>query len=268
MPFWRRSKQTSENPDRQWLEEIAPRVRAAQAQRQRLLVGQEDLVAQLERLLFRHDPVGLNFGENVDEYRPEVETITLRLPEVTNEADLLRIIHEEFVRWHDIDVAGRPSRYEGIASEIWAVLGEAREPIRAAEKLLPTLAIDGSRFSDLEGFYREVSEHLIPGAEWGRNLDAFNDILRGGFGTPEGGFELRWLNSATSRSALGWPATIARYERLLQTCHPDNRTHVQHLLDEARRHRGQTLFDLIVEIIQNHGPGGDEAGNGVVLLLA
>ena len=51
----------------------------------------------------------------------------------------------------------------------------------------PTLEIDGTRFDTLEGFYDEVSRQLIPRSDWGRNLDAFNDILRGGFGTPEGG---------------------------------------------------------------------------------
>jgi RNAse (barnase) inhibitor barstar len=51
-----------------------------------------------------------------------------------------------------------------------------------------TLHVDGSEFSTLEGFYDHVSLRIVPGAEWGRNLDAFNDILRGGFGTPEEGF--------------------------------------------------------------------------------
>jgi Barstar (barnase inhibitor) len=43
----------------------------------------------------------------------------------------------------------------------------------------PTFEIDGLRFHTLEEFFDEVSEILIPGADWGRNLDAFNDILRG-----------------------------------------------------------------------------------------
>jgi len=50
---------------------------------------------------------------------------------------------------------------------------------------LPTLTIDGQRFSDLSGFYAEVSKYLIPGTLRVSNLDSFNDILRGGFGTPE-----------------------------------------------------------------------------------
>jgi RNAse (barnase) inhibitor barstar len=40
--------------------------------------------------------------------------------------------------------------------------------------------IDGTDFTSLEGFYDAISKELIPSAVWGRNLDAFNDILRGG----------------------------------------------------------------------------------------
>ena len=44
--------------------------------------------------------------------------------------------------------------------------------------LKPAYEIDGSRFSTLEGFYDEISRVLIPGADWGHNLDAFNDCMR------------------------------------------------------------------------------------------
>lgn len=42
----------------------------------------------------------------------------------------------------------------------------------------------------------------------GPKLDAFNDILRGGFGTPEGGFVLRWARSEISRKNLSYPETV------------------------------------------------------------
>jgi RNAse (barnase) inhibitor barstar len=138
------------------------------------------------------------------------------------------------------------------------------EPSQAAK---PVLTIDGAQFSDLEGFYDEVSRNLIPGASWGRNQNAFNDILRGGFGTPEGGFQLRWKNSDQSRERLGWEETIRFVEKKLTTCHPTNRPSVQADLESARRHEGETLFDLIVEIIHDHGPGGPESEDGVLLTL-
>jgi hypothetical protein len=54
---------------------------------------------------------------------------------------------------------------------------------------MKTFEIDGSRFSTLEGFFEEFSAQVIPGATWGKNLNALDDVLRGGFGTPEGGDE-------------------------------------------------------------------------------
>jgi len=45
--------------------------------------------------------------------------------------------------------------------------------------LKPIIEIDGSRFDILNGFWEEISVLLIPGASWGRNFDAFNDILGG-----------------------------------------------------------------------------------------
>ena len=46
--------------------------------------------------------------------------------------------------------------------------------------------LDGARFDDLDGFWDEVERVLIPGKTWGRNLDAFSDVLDGGFGLPAG----------------------------------------------------------------------------------
>jgi hypothetical protein len=51
---------------------------------------------------------------------------------------------------------------------------------------LPVLVIDGSAFSGFDGFAREFSR-LLDNYTWRGNLDAFNDLLRGGFGTPENG---------------------------------------------------------------------------------
>lgn len=90
--------------------------------------------------------------------------------------------------------------------------------------------IDGAKFATLDGFYDEVSRVLIPNAVWGRNLDAFNDILRGGFGTPDDGFVLRWKNHQLSQERL-----------------PE--------------------FDAIVEIIRDHGERGHQGEDNVTLVL-
>ena len=128
--------------------------------------------------------------------------------------------------------------------------------------------IDGSRFSTLEGFYDEISRVLIPGAEWGHDLDAFNDILRGGFGTPDDGFVLRWSNSALSRIHLGYPETVRQLELRLKRCHPANREEVAQCLADAKQGKDDTVFDWLVEAIGVHGNGGREADDGVELILA
>ena len=127
--------------------------------------------------------------------------------------------------------------------------------------------IDGEAFSTLEEFYDVVGHVLIPGARWGRNLDAFNDILRGGFGTPPEGFELVWRNHEISKTRLGYAETVRQLEKRLQRCHPDNQEMVADQLARARGGIGPTVFDWLVEIVRDHGPGGEQAVDGVLLSL-
>lgn len=127
--------------------------------------------------------------------------------------------------------------------------------------------IDGNAFDDLEGFFDEIERSLLT-APWGRNLDAFNDVLRGGFGTPDGGFILRWLHSDRSRSVLGYPATIRYLEEGVRSCHPSNVDYVRAELEATRRGERQVLFEILVAIIRIHGPGGEEASDGVELELS
>ena len=59
--------------------------------------------------------------------------------------------------------------------------------------------------ASLDEFFDEVSRSLIPGSRWGRNLNAFNDVLYGGFGTPAYGFVLIWRNADECKERLGEP---------------------------------------------------------------
>lgn len=128
--------------------------------------------------------------------------------------------------------------------------------------------INGNEFSTLEEFFDVVSRVLIPGTQWGRNLNAFNDILRGGFGTPEEGFVIRWSNSALSRKRLGYPETVRQLERHLMRCDFSNRQGIGEDLERARRNEGSTVFDWLLEIIAIHCQGGNEEEDGVELLIA
>ncbi|MDO8553882.1 MAG: ribonuclease inhibitor [Candidatus Micrarchaeota archaeon] len=123
--------------------------------------------------------------------------------------------------------------------------------------MIKTLIIDGNNFETYEGFCNEVNEQLIgksSNLEFNGNLDAFNDFLSGGFGK----FEYRepitiiWKNSEKSKLILGFPETIEYIEAKLETCHPSNKEAVQKELENALKNKGETLFQIIVEIISDH----------------
>jgi RNAse (barnase) inhibitor barstar len=131
----------------------------------------------------------------------------------------------------------------------------------------PTIRIDGFQFGTLEEFFQHFAERALDGSTWGHNLDAFNDVLRGGFGTPEGGFVIEWLNHKESEQRLGYPETIRQLQLRLKRCHPDNVAHVEQQLAAARNNEGSTVYDWLLEIIQIHCPGGREEEDHVELLL-
>jgi RNAse (barnase) inhibitor barstar len=109
--------------------------------------------------------------------------------------------------------------------------------------------IDGSKSSTLEEFADHFTEQLNLQTNWHGNLDAFNDILRGGFGTPDDGFVLIWKNSEVSRDRLGYPQTINWLEDRVLKCHPSNVEHFRERIALAKQREGATLFDTLVEII-------------------
>jgi len=90
-------------------------------ERRRLKVQYRALFDFTAALLYRHDPIGINFDfdENTDEYEPEVGTILPRLNSCRSADDVLQVVHEEFVRWFGSGTAGPPEHYRKIASEVW-----------------------------------------------------------------------------------------------------------------------------------------------------
>lgn len=70
-----------------------------------------------------------------------------------------------------------------------------------------TIIINGENVFDLESFYDEIDRVLTKDLNWktGHNLDAFNDLLRGGFGVYEYGepIKLIWANFSKNKNELG-----------------------------------------------------------------
>ena len=127
--------------------------------------------------------------------------------------------------------------------------------------------IDGNKFSTLEEFYEEISSVLVPGVYWGKNLDAFNDLLRGGFGTPDEGFVLIWENSEISKKKLGYDETIKQLGLKHQRCHSSARAKVKSDLQNAINKTGPTVFDWLIGIIKYHCVNEDDEKSTVELIL-
>lgn len=90
-----------------------------EAETARLKAEYGDLFEAVAEILFRHDPVGINFGGNPDEYYPEVETILPLLKTCHSVEDVMSAVHQEFVRWFNQDLAGPKEGYREIAKDIW-----------------------------------------------------------------------------------------------------------------------------------------------------
>jgi hypothetical protein len=128
----------------------------------------------------------------------------------------------------------------------------------------PLLELDGDCFDDLDGFWTHTSSRLgIPLHELD-SPDKFNDALIGGYGTPDEGFVLVWTNSDRSRVMLGHEAMVHWLRHVLSVCHPDNRSAVAARLAQAEIGDGETVFDMLVDIIRSHKP---PAGGRIELIL-
>lgn len=66
---------------------------------------------------------------------------------------------------------------------------------------------------------------------------------------------------------LGYEETVRQLRNRLARCHPQNIPIVESQLLDARRGEGPTVFDWLIEIIREHGPGGSEGDDNVELLL-
>lgn len=117
------------------------------------------------------------------------------------------------------------------------------------------IVIHGGHFSSLNGFYEEVSRVLMKDTDWKvGTLDGFDDILYGGFGVFENQEEVEivWKESQKSKEDLGLIATQEFYENKIRQGKPFNVELAQQKLNDLIDGKGQTLFDILIEIIESH----------------
>lgn len=93
--------------------------KAIAEERKRIKATYGALFDQTVELLFRHDPIHINFETNSDEYESEARTILPHLQSCKSPHDVRRVVHAEFVKWFEADIAGVESSYSEIAEELW-----------------------------------------------------------------------------------------------------------------------------------------------------
>ena len=85
-----------------------------------------DLFDSIAGVLFRHDPAGVNFEVNPDEYDYEAEKILPRLGSCQSVADVCNVVHDEIVGSFDAGTAGAVGKYSEMGREIWDLWQRSR----------------------------------------------------------------------------------------------------------------------------------------------
>jgi RNAse (barnase) inhibitor barstar len=121
---------------------------------------------------------------------------------------------------------------------------------------IPQIILEGKNICDIPSFYKEINRVFMQNEDWklGESLDAFNDLLFGGFGIIKGlpNIQLIWNNIEISSQILGYDTTIVYYLKKLEPGSPYNKRHFEQKLSELAAGNGETYFQIILEIIADH----------------
>lgn len=118
------------------------------------------------------------------------------------------------------------------------------------------LIIEGEKITSISTFYEEINRVFMQNETWkiGKSLDAFNDLMYGGFGEMKGNetINLIWNNFEENKMALGFKATKNFYEEKLKSPEIFNIKFIKEKIDELESGNGSTYFEIILEIIAEH----------------
>lgn len=118
-----------------------------------------------------------------------------------------------------------------------------------------SITINGDLIHDIPSFYEEINRIFMAEEDWkiGNSLDAFDDMLYGGFGIIKANesVQLHWLNSENSRKALGFELTQKYYSEKLKAV-AYNKKIIEEKLSALEKGTGQTYFEILLEIISDH----------------
>lgn len=122
--------------------------------------------------------------------------------------------------------------------------------------MVKQIEIDGNSINDIPSFYEEINRVFMVGESWviANSLDAFDDVLYGGYGLLQGtqSAELIWHYIDHSRKALGYENTRAYYLDKLRPGSPYDKKLFAEKLEALECGIGETYFDRIMAILAEH----------------
>lgn len=118
------------------------------------------------------------------------------------------------------------------------------------------IIIEGKNITNIETFYDEVNRVFMLNENWkiAQSLDAFNDLLYGGFGEINGKENIRliWKNIEENQKSLGVQTTLEFYQNKLKSPEIFNQNFVINKINELENGLGLTFFEIVLEIIADH----------------
>ena len=124
------------------------------------------------------------------------------------------------------------------------------------DKTTCSIYLEGSTITDIPAFYKQLNEQLMQDENWrlGESLDAFDDVLYGGYSKWKDydQLEIVWKDIAVSERSLGVATTKAYYQSKLEPNSPFNQQFFEEKLKHLEAGTGQTYFDILMEIIESH----------------
>lgn len=121
---------------------------------------------------------------------------------------------------------------------------------------MKTITIDGNNIHDIPSFYDEINRVFMENEDWqlGESLDALNDLFYGAYGAIRNKENIRlvWKQFEQNRKALGVELTKAYYREKLKSPDVFNAELANKKLSKLESGKGQTYFEIILEIISEH----------------
>ncbi|MGN5953973.1 barstar family protein [Sphingobacterium lactis] len=118
------------------------------------------------------------------------------------------------------------------------------------------ITIDGTKIFDKTSLYAEINAKFMQDESWqlGESLDAFDDLLYGGFGALQENeaVDLIWRNFEENKAALGYDFTLGFYAEKLEDPEHFDAAGIQKKIELLMAGEGQTYFEIIEEIISEH----------------